>query len=58
VRDIAIEVDPHRLRPSDVPLLLGNPSRIHRAIGWEAKIPFEQTLDDLLDYWRARSHAA
>jgi GDP-4-dehydro-6-deoxy-D-mannose reductase len=58
VRDITVEVDPTRLRPSDVPLLLGDPSKIQREIGWQAKIPFEQTLDDLLEYWRKRSRAA
>ena len=58
VRDIKVEVDPNRLRPSDVPLLLGDPSKIKRAVGWEATTPFEQTLDDLLDYWRGRSRAA
>jgi GDP-4-dehydro-6-deoxy-D-mannose reductase len=58
VRDIKVEVDPNRLRPSDVPLLLGDPSKIQREVGWDPKIPFEQTLDDLLEYWRKRSHAA
>ena len=58
VRDIKVEVDPNRLRPSDVPLLLGDPSKIKRAVGWEATTPFEQTLDDLLDYWRGRSRPA
>ena len=58
VRDIKVEVDPNRLRPSDVPLLLGDPSKIKRAVGWETTTPFEQTLDDLLDYWRGRSRPA
>ena len=58
VRDIKVELDPSRLRPSDVPLLLGDPSKIQRELGWQAKIPFEQTLDDLLEYWRKRSRAA
>jgi len=58
VRDIKVELDPSRLRPSDVPLLLGDPSKIQREVGWQAKIPFEQTLDDLLEYWRKRSRAA
>ena len=58
VRGITVEVDPNRLRPSDVPLLLGDPSKIQREIGWEAKIPFEQTLDDLLEYWRTRVRSA
>ena len=54
VRDIKVEVDPNRLRPSDVPRLLGDASKIKRAVGWEATTPFQKTLDDLFDYWRER----
>ena len=57
VRDITVKEDPARLRPSDVPVLLGDPSKIERAVAWKAEIPFEQTLSDLLDYWRARVSA-
>ena len=49
---ISVEQDPRRLRPSDVPVLLGDCSRFRRQTGWEPTIPFEQTLRDLLDYWR------
>ena len=54
VRPIAVREDPARLRPSDVPVLLGNASRIQRAVGWQPELPFEQTLRDVLDYWRRR----
>jgi GDP-4-dehydro-6-deoxy-D-mannose reductase len=47
-------VDPTRLRPSDNPVVLGDPSRIAAEVGWKATIPIEQTLQDLLDYWRLR----
>jgi len=49
---VSIEIDPERLRPSDVPVLLGDASKFERATGWRPEIPFEQTLADLLDYWR------
>jgi len=49
-----IEVDPARLRPSDVPILLADSSRFIALTGWRPVIPFEQTLRDLLDYWRQR----
>lgn len=49
---VKVAVDPARLRPNDSPLLLGDPSRIRAALGWTPKIPLEQTLDDVLDYWR------
>jgi len=51
---VTVEVDPSRLRPSDVPVLLGDCSKFRKATGWEPKIPFEQTMADLLDYWRER----
>ena len=50
---VEVRVDPARLRPTDNPLLLGNPSRIAADVGWRATIPFEQTLRDLLAFWRA-----
>jgi GDP-4-dehydro-6-deoxy-D-mannose reductase len=51
---IAVREDPARLRPSDVPVLIGDAAKARRAVGWMPKIPFEQTLRDVLDYWRAR----
>lgn len=51
---IRIEQDPARMRPSDVPVLLGDSSRFRRKTGWEPVIPFEKTLADLLEYWRGR----
>ncbi|NLY56665.1 MAG: GDP-mannose 4,6-dehydratase [Firmicutes bacterium] len=50
--EVKIEQDPARLRPSDVPLLLGSYEKFHRQTGWEPEIPLEQTLADLLVYWR------
>ena len=50
---IEVRQDPARLRPSDVPVLLGDHSKFTRATGWKPTIPFEQTLSDMLDYWRA-----
>jgi GDP-4-dehydro-6-deoxy-D-mannose reductase len=49
-----VKEDPTRLRPSDVPVLIGNASKIGKAVGWEPQIPFEQTLGDLLQFWRDR----
>jgi GDP-4-dehydro-6-deoxy-D-mannose reductase len=50
--EVKIEVDPERLRPSDVEILIGDASKFKADTGWEPRIPFEQTLNDLLDYWR------
>ena len=49
---IRVRVDAARLRPNDVPLLLGDPTRIQTELGWEPEIPLDRTLDDLLDDWR------
>ena len=49
---IRVHVDPARLRPHDVPLLLGDPSRLRAKLGWTPTLPLEQTLDDILQYWR------
>jgi GDP-4-dehydro-6-deoxy-D-mannose reductase len=46
-----VEVDPERVRPVDVPLLLGDSARL-RGLGWRPEIPFRQTLADLLE-WQA-----
>jgi GDP-4-dehydro-6-deoxy-D-mannose reductase len=51
---IEIREDPARLRPSDVPVLLGDNTRFVKATGWQPTIPFEQTLRDMLEFWRAR----
>lgn len=49
---VRVEVDPTRLRPSDNPVILGSHARLTEDTGWTPAIPIEQTLSDLLDYWR------
>lgn len=44
--------DPARMRPSDVMVLQGDPSKFQAQTGWKAEIPLQQTLCDLLDHWR------
>ena len=51
---VKVEQDSARMRPSDVPVLLGDAGRFTKATGWKPTIPFETTLRDLLEYWRAR----
>jgi len=55
--EVRIEIDPARLRPSDVEVLLGDAAKFRAATGWEPTIPLERTLADTLDYWRAHSAA-
>lgn len=49
---VTVTVDPARYRPSDNLMLLGDRSRIERELGWKPRISLDQTLADLLDYWR------
>jgi len=52
VKNIKVKQDPERLRPSDVPILQGDSSKFRKQTGWKPKIPFEKTMEDLLNYWR------
>jgi GDP-4-dehydro-6-deoxy-D-mannose reductase len=53
-KKIDIVQDPDRMRPSDVPVLLGDCSKFKKQTGWKPEIPFEKTLEDTLNYWRER----
>jgi GDP-4-dehydro-6-deoxy-D-mannose reductase len=55
---IRVAPDPSRFRPNDLPLVVGDPSRIREELGWEPEIPLDRTLDDLLGYWRANVQPA
>jgi GDP-4-dehydro-6-deoxy-D-mannose reductase len=49
---IEVHVDPARVRPVDQPLLVADASKLRAATGWEPRYRIEQTLADMLDYWR------
>lgn len=51
---LKIEQDPARLRPTDVPVMVSDCSKLRARTGWRAIIPFEKSLQDVLDYWRKR----
>ena len=55
--EIKVEIDPSRYRPIDTPVVYGSATKFHRATGWEPEIPFEQTLQDVLGYWREQDRA-
>jgi GDP-4-dehydro-6-deoxy-D-mannose reductase len=52
---VRIEVEEARLRATDLPHLVGDATRLEEATGWKPEIPFEQTIDDLLEYWRGHA---
>jgi GDP-4-dehydro-6-deoxy-D-mannose reductase len=54
---MSVVLDPERLRPVDVPILQGDNSKLVRDTGWTPEIPLEQTLADVLDWWRTHEAA-
>ena len=51
---LEFETDPTLMRPVEVPVLRGDPTRLAGATGWKPEIPLDQTLADVLAYWRAQ----
>lgn len=50
--EIEVRNDPERSRPADIPVLSGDAVKIFETTGWKPEIPFEKTLEDVLNYWR------
>jgi GDP-4-dehydro-6-deoxy-D-mannose reductase len=55
---ISVEQDPARLRPSDLPRIIGDARRLRRKLGWDQKYAFDDTVGALLDDCRARAIAS
>lgn len=51
-RPITVHVDPACLRPVEVPTLVGDASHFRQATGWEPRYTLDESLRDILDYWR------
>ena len=51
---VEVKPDVNRMRPSDIPTVQGDISKFQRATGWQPQISFDQSLLDLLNYWRER----
>jgi GDP-4-dehydro-6-deoxy-D-mannose reductase len=49
---VEVETDPALYRPHDAPVVVGDHQRLTRDTGWQPAIPLEQTLDELLAFWR------
>jgi GDP-mannose 4,6-dehydratase len=52
--DIEVLIDPERLRPIDADLQVPNTTKFQNHTGWKPKYSFDQTMLDLLTYWRNR----
>jgi len=51
-KKIEIAQDPQRLRPSDIPIIIGDAAKFKKETGWQPQIPIEETLKNLLNWWR------
>lgn len=51
---ITLQSLPKLQRSTDIPLLLGSAEKMCRDTGWQPEIPFQQTLADLLDWWKGK----
>lgn len=49
-----IKVDPKLLRPTDERIIIGNIDKLKRDTGWKQEITMEQTISDMLNYWRRK----
>ncbi len=52
---LEFEIDPSLVRPVEVPVLRGDPARLVDATGWKPEVPLDQTLADVLSYWRQQA---
>jgi GDP-4-dehydro-6-deoxy-D-mannose reductase len=52
--NVHVEEDAARLRPTDIPRAIGDATRARALLGWKPAIPWDQTLADVLEDWRAR----
>nr|MCR5215928.1 GDP-mannose 4,6-dehydratase [Lachnospiraceae bacterium] len=50
---ITVEVDPAKIRPVDVPIIEADTTKLEEATGWKQEISLDQTLEEMLSYWRA-----
>lgn len=50
--EFKINVDPALLRPTDEKIIVGDVTKIKKDTGWKQEIPMEQTIADMLNYWK------
>ncbi|MFZ1983542.1 MAG: GDP-mannose 4,6-dehydratase [Desulfatitalea sp.] len=55
--DIHVEIEESRLRPLDADLQVPDTAKFRKHTGWQPEIPFETTMQDLLNYWRQKVKA-
>jgi len=53
--DLRLELDPSLARPVDVPVVRGDPTKLHATTGWAPEIDLDTTLADVLAQWGERA---
>jgi len=54
---IEVQADPRKFRKADISMLVGSSKKIRRDTGWKPEVPLEETLLDLLEYWRKKTES-
>lgn len=52
--ELKIRINPNLLRPTDERIIIGNIEKLKSDTGWGQQVPMEQTIKDMLDYWRLK----
>jgi GDP-4-dehydro-6-deoxy-D-mannose reductase len=53
-RSLETKVNPKFLRPTDEPIIFGDSSRLVEHTGWKQEYALEQTVQDMIAYWRSK----
>ncbi len=53
-KEIKIEIDKEKFRPVDIPIVQCDNSKIKRDTGWSPEISIDETLKEVLEYWRGK----
>lgn len=56
--DIEVRIEPQKLRANQIPVAVGDASKARRELNWAPRVPFEQSVADILEYWRQIAAAA
>ena len=47
--DVLVKIDSRYFRPTEVELLLGDPSKVHRVLGWKHTVTFPELVADMMN---------
>jgi GDP-4-dehydro-6-deoxy-D-mannose reductase len=53
-KEFELKINPTKIRKNDIPVLLGDGSKFSQLTCWSPKVKIEKTIEDILNYWRAK----